>query len=88
MKNPAAKLKDIPVRFGVDPLEHLGEDLAHVHEVEDVDGDPETGVDHDPDLAPLGTRHHVTVADHGDDAATIEACVVYQLCFLLYLKCF
>ncbi len=58
----------LPVGFGVYPLEHLWEHFAHVHEVKDVHGDSEAGVDHDPDLAPLGPRHHVAVADHGDDA--------------------
>ncbi len=61
-----------PVGLGVDPLEHGRQHLAHVHEVQDVDGDAEDRVHDGGDLAGLGARVHVAVPDHGDHAARKE----------------
>jgi hypothetical protein len=56
------------VQPSVHPLEAAGEDLAHVEEVQDVERDPDDGVDHRGELPPAGARHQVPVPDHGDDA--------------------
>lgn len=53
--------------LAVEPFEGGGQNSAHTHEVEHVDGDAEHGVDDGGDLAVLGARHQVTEADHRED---------------------